>query len=143
MTMTIEIFVSSAIVSAAITLIGNVVTAKMARTTAKVTAEETANREIEKLERTWEREDLVSSDDEFAEMAAAVVVYTTSDYLEHQAEAMSKIAVVRSKEYGSIAPILDQLYTAVKGDHPEDADEFLSLAINEKRRIKETQSKSL
>lgn len=128
--------------SAFIALIGNIITAKMARTTAKVTAEETANKEIEKLERTWEREDLVSSDDEFAEMAAAVVVFATSDYVDHQVEALAKIATVRSKEFGTIAPILDQLYTAVKDDKQEDADTILSLAIDEKRRIKENQSKA-
>lgn len=142
MTMTFEIVISSAIVSSLIAVIGNMIAAKMARTTAKQTAQETASQEIQKMERTWEREDLVASDDEFAEMAAAVVVFATSDYVDHQVEALAKIAAVRSKEYGPIAPILDQLYTAVKGDKQEDADTILSHAITERRRIKENYSKS-
>lgn len=35
--------------------------------------------EIEKMQRTWEREDVVSSDDEFAQMAESVAVYIHSE----------------------------------------------------------------
>lgn len=73
--MTIKIVISAAIVSTIITVIGSLITAKMARTTAKETAREAADQEIKKLERTWAREDVVSSDEEFAEMAKAIATY--------------------------------------------------------------------
>lgn len=131
-----EIFISSTIVSATIAVIGNIVTTKMANKAARKTALETANREIEKMERTWQREDLVSSDEEFAKMASAVAsfVYYGSGHM--QVEALQEIASIRSKEGGTLAKILDTLYVYVKDDQHESADATLSKAIEEKRRIK-------
>lgn len=138
--MTIKVFVSAAVVSAIITLIGNIIAAKIAQRTALKTAQETTNQEIKKLERTWEREDIVSSDDEFAEMAAAVAKFVHHNSYEHRDKAVAKVAAVRSKESGCLGEDLDLLYDAIRMNKQLEADQYLTMAINEKRDIKrETQ----
>lgn len=96
----------------------------------------TANKEIEKMKLTWEREDVISSDDEFADMASAVATYVQNGWSDTQRTAMSKIAAIRSKEIGSLASKLDQLYTAVSRDNAKSADSLLTEVINEKRQAK-------
>lgn len=134
--MTFKIFISSAVISAIVAALGNIIAAKIAQKTAKETAQETANKEIEKLERTWEREDLVSSDEEFAEMATKVSAFVYFADGTGGLDALKTIAAIRSKEKGEIACMLDRLYTAVHRDNYQDADDLLTSAINEKRRIK-------
>lgn len=134
--MTIEIVVSSAVVSAFITLIGTIVSAKTAQKTAIKAAQETANQEIKKLERTWEREDIVSSDEEFSAMASAVAMYVHRDSAENGVNAAGKVAGVRSKEHGELGHILDSLHKSIDDRNLEKAAENLSRAIDEKRKIK-------
>lgn len=93
----------------------------------------TANREIEKMQLTWEREDVVSSDDEFAEMSSLVAQFVQSNRTTHQREALAKIAAIRSKESGSLASILDDLYSAVRSGDILSSDACLSRVIDEKR----------
>lgn len=81
--MTIEIIISSAVVGAVISLIGSIITAKIAQKTAIKAAQEATNQEIKKMERTWEREDIVSSDEEFAAMAEAVGKYVHRNNFEN------------------------------------------------------------
>ena len=94
------------------------------------------NKEIEKLKLTWEREDVVSSDDEFAAMAAKVAEYISSRRSFTQKEALSKVAAVRSKEHGALANSLDNLYFAIKEDRGDKADHCLTEVIKEKRKAK-------
>lgn len=96
----------------------------------------TANKELQKLKLAWEREDLVSSDDEFAAMASAVALFVQSNRWESQGDAMKAIAAVRSKEYGEISDSLDALYLAVNKRSPEDADKYLAIVIEQKRESK-------
>lgn len=134
--MTIKIFVSAAVVSAVITLIGNIIAAKIAQRTAIKTAQETTNQEIKKLEKTWEREDLVSSDEEFSAMATAVARYIHRNSIENGIDAAGKVAGVRSKEHGEMGRILDALHTSIDDRNLERAALKLSQAIDEKRKIK-------
>lgn len=131
-----KIIVSSAIVSASITFIGTIISANIARKSARETAQEIANKEIEKMKLSWQREDMVSSDEEFAEMAAVVskfVAYATGSWAD---EALEKIASIRSKECGMLGQIMDELYASVRDNQFQKADSLLTKAINEKRRIK-------
>ena len=134
--MTIEIVISSAIVSALIAVIGNMITAKMARTTAKQTAQETASHEIEKMERTWEREDDLSSDDEYGEMVKLVVLYTSGTTVGPY-DALASIAALRIKESGDIAEDLDLLYLAVKKMDIDSIDHVLDELIEARRKFKD------
>lgn len=134
--MTFKIFISSAIVSAIITTFGTIIAAKIAQKTARETAQETANQEIKKMERTWEREDLVSSDEEFAEMASIVSKYVSFGTGAWSDEAIAKVAAIRSKEKGELGKIMDDLYKCIMDDMYVNADRLLTKAINEKRRLK-------
>lgn len=102
----------------------------------------TANKEIEKMQLTWEREDIVSSDDEFAEMASAVARFVAYDSLQNQTEAMEKIAAIRAKEIGHTCASLDLLFRAVTTEDQGGADALLTEVINEKRRLKQDRKTS-
>jgi len=96
----------------------------------------TASKELEKLKLTWEREDIVSSDDEFAAMASAVANYVHSNVPLCQREAMCAVASIRSKESGDLGTLLDQLYNAINSNYSIEADRLLSQVINKKRDAK-------
>ena len=135
--MKLTFYISAAVMCAIITVIGNIISAKIAQKTAEKTARETANKEIEKMERTWECEDLVSSDEEFAEMASLVSSFTYVQDGFAALDSVKKIAEIRSKESGDIAEILDKLYNAVVNEDYAQADRLLTAAIAEKRKIKQ------
>lgn len=134
--MTFEIFVSSAVVSTIFGFVGNIIAAKIAQNTAVKAAQETATQEIKRMERTWEREDLVSSDEEFAAMTAAVARYVHRNTIEHGIDAAGKVAGVRSKEHGEMGRILDALHKSIDDRDQEKAALEMSKAIDEKRKIK-------
>ena len=134
--MTIEIIVSSAIVSTLITMAGSIITTKITQKTAVKTAEKTANKEIEKLERTWQREDVVSSDEEFGEMASSVAAFVHMSNGAYSLDAARAVASIRSKETGELSSKLDMLYKSIQDDDYLKADMLLSEAISEKRKLK-------
>lgn len=134
--MTIKVFVSAAVVSAFITLIGNIIAAKIAQKTALKTALETTNQEIKKLEKTWEREDIVSSEEEFSAMTTAVARYIHRNTIDNGVDAAGKVAGVRSKEHGEMGRILDALHQSIDDRDLEKSAMKLSEAIDAKRKIK-------
>ena len=93
----------------------------------------TANKEIEKMELSWKREDIVSSDDEFAEMASAVARFVADSRSCNRLDAMSKVAAIRSREGGDISVYLDLLFKALNDQNPNRCSVFLSEVIEEKR----------
>lgn len=137
-----QAIISSAVISTVITVIGSVIVAHISRKTAIGTAKETANREMEKLERTWDRDDVVSSDDEFAEMAALVSKFICYESEAWLVEALSKVAEVRSRESGTLGNILDSLYISIERRQYQETDTVLTCAINEKRRLKQGRNSS-
>ena len=136
--MAIKIIISSAIVSAVISVIGNIISAKISQNTAVKTARETASSEVDKMTRTWNHDDVVSSADEFAEMAATVAQYISSGRGSLQTEALGKVASIRSKEILPIGCVLDRLYTAILTADLLSADHLLTEAIKMKRAYNET-----
>ena len=96
----------------------------------------TANKEIEQLKLTWEREDIVSSDDEFAKMASVVANYIKCDIPGLQREALSSVAAIRSKESGELGSLLDQLYSVIDYGDISLVDQVLTSVINKKREAK-------
>mgnify|MGYP003290777720 CR=1 FL=1 len=134
--MTIEIAISSAVVGAIVSFVGNIIAAKIAQKTAIKAAQEATAQEIKKLERTWEREDIVSSDEEFAAMAGAVGRYIHRDTIDNGAAAAERVSYIRSKEHGELGIILDRLHASLDERDLERADHELTNAINEKRRLK-------
>ena len=134
--MTFEIFISSAIVSAAITVVGNIVMARITAKSAERTAKDAAANEIEKMQLTWNREDTVSSDDEFAEMAAVVSKWAVWKTGAWDADAIEKVSSIRAKEIGALGDIMDELYACIDSRMFDRGNELLTKAINERRRIK-------
>lgn len=134
--MTFKIFISSAIVSAVISVIGGIINTVLTQRNARNIAQDAATQEIKKLERTWEREDLVSSDEEFAAMAAAVAGYVGHSLDSYRRDALKLVASVRSKECGNIGSILDNLYQCLRRNDVQGVDQTLTMAIDEKRSLK-------
>lgn len=96
----------------------------------------TANKEIEKLQLTWQREDVVSSDDEFSAMAGAVAKYLQSPTGRTKSAAMEQVAAIRSKEIGTLGKMLDKLYADIYHDLTRNVDLQLSQVIDQKREAK-------
>lgn len=96
----------------------------------------TANKELEKLEMTWEREDIVSSEDEFADMSKAIGAYVQSGYPQCQRVAMELVAAARSKEFGTLGSLLDELYMHIQSGNISNTDTWLTKVINQKRETK-------
>lgn len=134
--MTFEIFVSSAVVSTVFGFIGNIIAAKIAQKTAIKEAQEAAIQEIKKMERVWEREDIISSDAEFSEMIRMSILFALRTNI-GQPDVLANIGAVRAKECGELAGALDDLYRAVKGYAYEDADRCVDRAIELKRKLRE------
>lgn len=102
----------------------------------------TANKEVERMRLTWEREDVVSSDDEFAAMSSSVAKFVQSGRTSCQQAAMAEIAAIRSKESGNLAYLLDDLYFAVQSGNIGNSDVCLTKVIDEKRDTKRKQNTS-
>lgn len=93
--------------------------------------------EIEKLQKTWEHEDVVSSDDEFSQMAESVAIYLYGGI--SIANCIGKVSALRSKEYGELAKSLDDLYIAIQTLDKTAINKALSKVIKEKRKAKSHQ----
>lgn len=123
------------IICAMIAVAGTVVSALLAWFVSRLTA----NKEIERLKLSWEREDVVTSDDEFAEMTASVAQYVSSLFEGYDLSAQipaSKVAAIRSRESGALADRLDTLYQALLSRQPVTINDELTLVIQEKRNRK-------
>lgn len=96
----------------------------------------TANKEIEKMRLSWEREDVISSDDEFASMSGAVAKFINHNSTINRRDAIEQVASVRSKESGALRRLLDDLFLDINSDNVESADIHLSQVIDQKREAK-------
>lgn len=114
-----------------------------------------AAKEIERLKLTWDHESSVTSDDEFADMAASVALCIQEKLPASFDNAISRVAAVRSKERGALADRLDELYNILFDISPNSGtvdfyaqdyqeklktvDSCLSKVIEEKRKHKSSQ----
>lgn len=96
----------------------------------------TANKEIERMKLTWEREDVISSDDEFAAMAGSVAKFVSTHSETTKRRALEQVASIRSKETGELGRLLDNLYLEIQSGYPANADIHLSQVIDQKREAK-------
>lgn len=122
--MTIEL------ICALVTVGGTIVSALIAW----LVSRSTANKEIEKMKLSWEREDIISSDDEFADMCSASAKYIAVPYDSHKVDSMGRIAALRAKESGQIAEHLDFLYESIRRSDRDSANAMLSKVVEEKRK---------
>lgn len=93
--------------------------------------------EIKKLKLSWEHEDIVSSDEDFAAMAHSVGDYVTSAKLglyDDAREAAAKVAGLRVNETGDLGNALDELYRALQEGGYDAVDASLSKVVEAKRK---------
>ena len=124
--------VSSEMICALIAVAGTVLSALISYGVSRYTA----NKELEKMKMTWEREDVVSSEDEFSAMSKAVGAFVQSGRPHHQRVAMELVAAARSKESGALGSLLDELYMHIQSGHVSNTDVWLTKVINQKREAK-------
>ena len=85
----------------------------------------------------WEREDVVSSDEEFGKMCSAVAVSVHDNSYTNRAKAASHVASIRSQEQGTLGYLLDELYFSLKkSQNSSVTDDLLTKVIEEKRKRK-------
>ena len=95
-----------------------------------------AKTEHELKQLTWQREDIVSSEEEFAQMARAVSVFSTDRHNDRGA-ALQSVAAIRAKETGALGEALDELYSCVRYEDNPGTNRALSKVIDEKRKLRE------
>lgn len=129
------------VVYALISLAGAVVSSVLAYFISKSSAQ----REIEKMRIGWEREDSLSSDEEFTEMVIAVTRYISSKEKADEIVALEKINSLRSKELGELffqLNLMQRIINIRDLDGQPDfqfLDECLSDAIKQRRKSKRRQ----
>ena len=99
-----------------------------------------AKKEIEKMKLEWEREDVVSSDDDFGQLSAAVSRYvmdTETPIIRKDAVAFA--ASMRARENGTLAELLDALYTALVEAKPAPVVENALVEVIKEQRIRKGQ----
>lgn len=131
--MTIENILASVTISTLISVLGSIITAIISRGSAKKAAKEAADQEIERLQRSWEREDSVSFDSEFSEMIRKAILFALKTSI-GQPDTLAAIGAIRAKEHGELALALDELYRAVKTYSHEEADKCIDKIIELKRK---------
>lgn len=130
--MKMDINISSELICSFISVAGVVASALISRNVSK----NTAAKEIEQMKLTWEHEDMVSSEDDFGEMTAAVARYLSGFHNSSQREALAKIASVRARENGALAVALDELYHVVFQRSFSEINNHLTKVIDAKRDLK-------
>lgn len=107
-----------------------------------------AQNEIEKMRISWEREDMISSDEEFTEMVVTVTRYINSKEKTDETAALEKINSLRSKELGELFFQLNLMQRIINIKDSEGKPDFkfldkcLSDAIEQRRKAKRRQKMS-
>lgn len=129
------------IICALIAVTGTLVSAVISFWVSKFSAE----KEIQKMKLEWKRQDIVSSDEDFLDMAVAVSRFIQMQTSKTHTEAIAAVTKIRAKESGTIADSLDSLYSAIgtrgHGYNPncEEIDRLLSEILKQKRDAKRAQ----
>ena len=129
------------IVCALIAVVGTLASAAISFWVSKSSAE----KEIQKMKLEWSRQDIVSSDEDFSDMAVAVSVFIQKQTSKTHTDAVAAVTKIRAKESGTIADSLDALYAAIgrrgSGCSPnlEQIDRLLSEILKQKRNAKRPQ----
>ena len=101
-------------------------------------ARSAAANEIKKMQLSWEREDTVTSDDEFTAMVSAAVKYANTEDDDLMIDTLQKVASLRAKAIGEIAKTYDVLYLAVQRSNYTGIDKVLTELLNQKRNTHTT-----
>ena len=132
------------ILCAFISVIGAIISSVLAYFISRFSAQN----EIEKMRISWEREDMISSDEEFTEMVVTVTRYINSKEKTDETAALEKINSLRSKELGELFFQLNLMQRIINIKDSEGKPDFkfldkcLSDAIEQRRKAKRRQKMS-
>ena len=124
-----QYILSTEIICALITITGSVITCAITNSNAKHRAEEVATSEVEKLTRTWQREDRLSAESAFREMCETVARFVHDNCGTNQGIALEKVAGMRAIFTGEIATQLDALYDSIQRRNSQASEAQLTKAI--------------
>lgn len=96
----------------------------------------TVTREIKKMKLEWAREDAITNDSDFESLFQCVYDFTTCENDHFRIPAMAKLAAIRAKETGSLAPLLDELQTALSTCNRNRCERLLSEIVIHLRHTK-------
>lgn len=96
----------------------------------------TSTKEAAKLRLQWSRDDVVSGDNAFSEMARAVVLFTYSpDNVEKRAAASCAVSAVLATQTGKLGDCLDVLCAHIdNGDSVDSIRNALYFCVEQKRK---------
>lgn len=98
-------------------------------------ARSSAEKEIKKMRIEWEHDKLLSSDDDFSEMASSVAVCLQSLDLSDFDTALASVASLRIRETGPISLKLDKLYSTLYEISPSSCPDPIPARLAEYRRL--------
>lgn len=98
-------------------------------------ARSSAEKEIKKMRIEWEHDRLLSSDDDFSEMASSVAVCLQSLDLSDFDTALASVASLRIRETGPISLKLDKLYSTLYEISPSSCPDPIPARLAEYRRL--------
>lgn len=129
----------SAVLSSVISVIGAIISALIAWLVAK----SSADKEIQKMKLSWKREDIISSEKEFSEMAEVVGRCMLNKSKTTLSDASGKVNSIRAKEQGELAEALDKLHQSLiseslAGPDTEKINTCLYEVMKKKRDMQES-----
>lgn len=119
------------IICTLITLCGTVASGLISWLVARSSAE----KEIKKMRIEWEHDKLLSSDDDFSEMASSVAVCLQSLDLSDFDTALSSVASLRIRETGPISLKLNKLYSTLYEISPSSCPDPIPARLSEYRHL--------
>lgn len=122
------------VICALISLIGALLSAFISYLVSRTTA----NKEIEKMRLSWDREDAASADEAFSHMIHAVREYTSSENEYFKYAALNSVDTLQLRESAAVASVLAQLHTSLEHGNRHLAEQLLSASIEAKKNDKRT-----
>lgn len=129
---------STEVICAIITLIGVI----FANLTARWTARDSADREIERQKRSWAHDNDVAFEKAFLTMTEAVSAFIQDSSISKQVSARASVAVALTYAKGDLANKLEALYIVLKNRPALDAEDKLLEAIHAMKKQREDKSKN-
>ena len=121
--------VSPEVACTLITIAGSVITVLISNRNAKIQARSTASDEVEKMTRTWQREDKLSSEEEFKAVCETIAAYLHDGTSDSQGEALVNIAGMRATTNGQLAEVLDGIYETIRDGNRQLAEKNLDCLL--------------
>lgn len=101
-----------------------------------IISKSTAIKELRQMQLTWTREDVISLNEHYTKMIYAVQRFLNNPTPEHKGNALEEIAVLREKESGDLAYLLDDLSGFIQLNKVEKTTDRFNHIISKRRQIR-------